>query len=117
LRATTQVPANLVDNRAINDDMDAMGMTTATFDLDLYPSVAVIKAAHRFSGTHAIRVDRLGRMAKVTLTPRSENSPNVSADLSDAVVDEALREVVHERTATLHDTLVKAAFQPVRSLP
>jgi His-Xaa-Ser system protein HxsD len=98
-------------------DTDAMGTTLATFDLDLYPSVAIIKAAHRFSGSHAVRIDRVDRMLEVTLTPRTDTAPDVTAALFDAVVDEALREVVHRRTATLHDALVNAAFGPVRIQP
>ena len=91
-----------------------MGISSTDFDLDLYPAVAVIKAAHRFSGTHAVRVDRGDHSTVVTLMPRAEQTPDVEADLFDAVVDETLRELVHARTAILHDTLVIAAFQPVR---
>jgi His-Xaa-Ser system protein HxsD len=89
---------------------------SAAFDLDLYPPIAVIKAAHRFSGTHAVRVDRVDNSTVVTLTPRTEQTQDVVTDLLDAVIDETLRELVHARTAALHDTLVSAAFQPVQAL-
>jgi His-Xaa-Ser system protein HxsD len=91
-----------------------MGISITAFDLDLYPSVAVIKAAHRFSGTHSVRVDRIEHSTIVSLTPHSEQAPDVVADLRDAVVDETLRELVYARTAALHDALVMAAFQAVR---
>lgn len=94
-------------------------MTTihATFDLTLYPAPAVVRAVHRFSGSHAGHVERSDNIAKVTLTPRAADAPDVVADLCDAVIDEALRELVHARTANLHETLIAAAFGPVKAAP
>jgi len=91
-------------------------MTNATFDSGLYPQVAVIKAAHRFSGTHAVRVEHAENQVTVTLTHRSGGESDILADLFDAVVDETLREVIHARTAALHDVLVRAAFLPVQAI-
>lgn len=74
-------------------------MTTvhATFDLDLYPPTAVVRAVHRFSGTHTGQIERVGDKAHVVLLPRTGNGPDVRADLVDAVDDEARREDAHAR--------------------
>lgn len=90
-----------------------MTIITAQFDLGLYSPASVIAAAHRFTGTHSVRIERAEAMAIVTLTPRSDSAPDVESDLSDAVLDESLRESVRARTRVLHDTLVQAAFTAV----
>ncbi|MGY3230310.1 His-Xaa-Ser system protein HxsD [Luteibacter sp. HA06] len=90
-----------------------MDAVTASFDLRLYPPMAVIKAVHRFSATHSGNIDRTAETATVTLTPRTDTAPDVLAALHDAVIDEALRESVHDRTRAMHESLVAAAFAPV----
>jgi His-Xaa-Ser system protein HxsD len=95
------------------NDRDAMDAITVTFDLRLYPPMAVVKAAHCFSATHSATIDHADHTATVTLTPRTNDAPDVLDALHDAVIDEALRESVHDRTRAIHESLVAAAFAPV----
>lgn len=90
-----------------------MTVITARLDLGLYSKDAVIAAAHRFTGTHAVRVEREDAVAIVTLTPRDAGAPAIETAFFDAVVDETLRERVQARTGALHDILVAAAFAPL----
>ena len=87
-------------------------MTTvkAQFDLTLFSTDSVIAAAHRFTGTHAVRIERVGDTALVTLIPRVESIADATADLANAVIDESLRASVRAQTAALHQALVDAAF-------
>lgn len=90
-----------------------MATIEADFDLGLYPASAVMAAAHHFSGTHKASVTTTGNATRVLLKARTDDAPDVTADLSDAVIDETLRAMVRARTQTLHDVLVRAAFDPI----
>lgn len=92
-----------------------MATITARFDLGMFPPTAVIAAAHRFTGAYSVRVERTDDIAIVTLTPRGEPLRGVEDALHDAVLDEALRETVRERTQVIHDTLVRAAYAGVQA--
>ena len=90
-----------------------MTTITARFDLGLYSAATVIAAAHRFTGTHVVRIERAEAVAIVTLMPRTDSAPDVESDLCDAILDESLSESVRAKTSVLHDTLIRAAFAAV----
>ena len=87
-----------------------MATITARFDLGVFPPAAVVAATHRFTGAYAVRIERTENVAIVTLTPHGEPLSGAEDALHDAVLDEALREMVRLRTQVIHDTLVRAAY-------
>lgn len=66
----------------------------ARFETGLYPPSAIMAGAEQFLSTHQLHVELFDDHATVALIPRSKHAPDVTTELADAVVNEALRQAL-----------------------
>ena len=92
-------------------------VTSILIDAALYPLSVVQRTAHRFSATHAVRVDRADGKWAVWLNARdgSFNSAGLEDDFYTWLVDDALRERIAEETCGIRLALVTAALAGTRA--